>query len=133
MRGLAMPTNADAHNLPEVLAAVSELGSGVFIGLVLAPGFLLCIPGITLAALVILAPLLALAIVVLAAAAVVMPFVLCSVLLKRWASHVALAKPIARSALSGLDALSGTVVGLRDGETQTDASGTPGLIVPLVK
>jgi hypothetical protein len=133
MRGLTMPTNTDTHNLPEVLAAVSELGSGVFIGLVLAPGFLLCIPGITLAALVILAPLLALAIVVLAAAVVVMPFVLCGVLLRRWASRVALARPIARSALSGLDALSGTVVALRDGEAQTDVSGTSGLILPLVK
>jgi hypothetical protein len=97
--------------MSDLLEAVTELGTGVLVGATLAPGFLLCIPGLTLAALVILAPLVALALVVLVAALVVMPFVAGAFLLKRWATSVKLAMPTAVSGPSDLDLVTDGVFG----------------------
>jgi hypothetical protein len=128
-----MMTDSHTHNLPDLFDAVTELGTGVFIGATIAPGFLLCIPGITLAALVILAPVLALALVALAGAVVMMPFLLLGFALKRWSARIKVTTPIATAALSRLDPVNDTVFGLAQDGRQAALPGAAGLIAPLVK
>jgi hypothetical protein len=104
-----MSEKSQTSSFLEVFDAMVPLAAGIVILGPLAPGFLLCIPGLMLAVFLLAVPVVAIALIALAVSIVAMPFMFVGFLFKRWRSRIVVnsrtsVQPIAASLPARLDA-----------------------------
>src|ERR1700722_4809852 len=103
-----MRDNTDRPSAPELWDAIMEVVPGALILAPLAPGFLLCVPGLVLFVLVAAAPVVVVMVVGLAGAVCVTPYFLVRFIYRRWhtrsvKTRLAAAEPVAAPSPSPLN------------------------------
>jgi hypothetical protein len=82
-----MTTSTAPPTLSDFVFEVGDLVTGLVVLAPILPGFLLCIPGLLLAAFVVAVPVIALVLLVLAGSILVMPYFLVRFLVRRWSAR----------------------------------------------